>query len=377
MSFLNNGNKTILTPPPKRPSKREKDYVTKSTLGTIPNIMKALEDVGESPRVGILYNDSPKSCPRLETTDVYFPGLELETKVTPSDTVDAAVALLENPELLGTRDTKPPCILNFANQSHIGGGFYNGSTAQEEDICRRTTLIDTLHPHLYPMAKNECIYSPSVIVFRDNDRKGYKLMSIDNPREYTEISVISLAAECTPRLNAHGDDYATESSRNLMASKMRLILRVAANAHHRRLVLGALGCGVFGHPPRVVAQLWHQVLSEDEFRGWFELIVFAVYDLKPGQPVFVAFRDILHVDGVWVFPDGEGNEGKNEAGGHGGDIQVVPTAEAKAIPEKKVHPWNVFAKSSSQDDEDSENSANTMSENAGDVEMSEVDSDSE
>lgn len=375
MPTLNNGNKTILAPAPKAPSKREMNYVTKSTLATIPYVVKALEEVGESPRVGILYSDSPESCPQLKTTDPYFPGVELETKVTLSDTVDAAVALIENPDLMGTSDTKPPCILNFANQSIIGGGFYSGSIAQEEDICRRTTLIDTLHPHFYPMAKNECIYSPNVTVFRENDRKGYQLMSLDNPNYYIEISVISLAAERSPTLNARMD-YANESSRDLMANKMRLILRVAANAYHRRLVLGALGCGVFGHPPRAVAQLWHKVLSEEEFRGWFEMIVFAVYDLKDGQPVFSAFRDILHVDGVWVYPGGEGNKGENV-------VQVVPAAETKAIP-RELFPETSKKDHNSQDEGNEKRSHGTVytignrevviSSVSDDVEMSEVDS---
>jgi uncharacterized protein (TIGR02452 family) len=45
-------------------------------------------------------------------------------------------------------------------------------------------------------------------------------------------------------------------------------------------VLGALGCGVFANPPKRVAQLFRNVILEDEFKGHFEEIVFAILDPK-------------------------------------------------------------------------------------------------
>ena len=41
-------------------------------------------------------------------------------------------------------------------------------------------------------------------------------------------------------------------------------------------MLGALGCGAFKNPPRVVAQVMRDVLLSSEFAGWFEEVVFAI-----------------------------------------------------------------------------------------------------
>ena len=48
---------------------------------------------------------------------------------------------------------------------------------------------------------------------------------------------------------------------------------------HTKLVLGALGCGVFANPPTDVAQCFLEVFHEPEFQGgWWDDVVFAVMD---------------------------------------------------------------------------------------------------
>lgn len=46
------------------------------------------------------------------------------------------------------------------------------------------------------------------------------------------------------------------------------------------LVLGAFGCGVFRLKPELVAAFFKQVLQEDEFRGKFHTVVFALLEGK-------------------------------------------------------------------------------------------------
>ncbi|EGS22084.1 uncharacterized protein CTHT_0039700 [Thermochaetoides thermophila DSM 1495] len=75
--------------------------------------------------------------------------------------------------------------------------------------------------------------------------------------------------------------FADPAVRALTKDKMRLCLRMAASKGHTMLVLGAIGCGAFGNPPREVAACWMEVLSEREFEGgWFKEIWFAVYDRR-------------------------------------------------------------------------------------------------
>ncbi|WP_084800588.1 TIGR02452 family protein, partial [Promicromonospora kroppenstedtii] len=65
---------------------------------------------------------------------------------------------------------------------------------------------------------------------------------------------------------------------------------VAAAHGCRRLVLGAWGCGVFGNDPDEVATTFAEALAS---RRWFEQVVFAILDTRPGQPVLRAFERAL------------------------------------------------------------------------------------
>src|SRR5215475_8230912 len=70
--------------------------------------------------------------------------------------------------------------LNFASARHPGGGFLSGSEAQEESLARSSCLYACLEGRsMYPfherhgdtMYTDYVIYSPSVVVFRDNEGK--------------------------------------------------------------------------------------------------------------------------------------------------------------------------------------------------------------
>ena len=65
-----------------------------------------------------------------------------------------------------------------------------------------------------------------------------------------------------------------------MRDKIRTIYRIALLGGHDSLVLGAFGCGVFQLKPALVAGLFKQVLDEDEFRGKFHTVVFAMLEGK-------------------------------------------------------------------------------------------------
>ncbi|WP_052744718.1 TIGR02452 family protein [Micromonospora sp. HK10] len=64
------------------------------------------------------------------------------------------------------------------------------------------------------------------------------------------------------------------------------VLAVAAAHGHRRLVLGAWGCGVFGNDPATVAEAFDLALADAA--GWFDLVTFAVLD-RAGGPAHTAF----------------------------------------------------------------------------------------
>ena len=77
---------------------------------------------------------------------------------------------------------KKVCVLNFASATNPGGGVMRGSSAQEEAICRCSSLYFNLTekrmwegfygPHRAQrdsLHNNDCIYTPGVVVFKSDD----------------------------------------------------------------------------------------------------------------------------------------------------------------------------------------------------------------
>jgi uncharacterized protein (TIGR02452 family) len=74
-----------------------------------------------------------------------------------SDTVSA---LVEYSKISKT------CILNMASHKKPGGGVKNGARAQEESLFRCSNLSKSISNTLYPLNKNECVYTKNSIFLR-------------------------------------------------------------------------------------------------------------------------------------------------------------------------------------------------------------------
>lgn len=191
-----------------------------------------------------------------------------------------------------------PAILNMASLYHPGGGVIDGSSAQEEDLCRRSTLAVSLyqfslpggrHGDLtemvnvrrradrYPMNNlNGGIYSPGITFFRTSRDQGYALLE----KPFT-AAVVSVAALNYNQRHGHStleNGMIPDSDKPVIKEKMRTILRIAIEHSHDSMVLGAFGCGAFCTPPAQQAALFQQVLKEDEFRNRFRKLTFAILD---------------------------------------------------------------------------------------------------
>lgn len=260
------------------PRKKALARVAHETTSLLPGI---LETAPHAPPKGYLTVDPPvlrsKYCPRLHRTEI---------RVINGDSLDTAIGLAECSKYITVQDKRPVCVLNMANAHSAGGGWKRGALAQEETLCYRSSLSFTLKLRYYPLPELAAIYSPTVLVFRKSLSDGHELMPLNEPENFPVVSVISVAALCMPDVVMSSDGtktrrqkYKRASDREIMKEKMRLTLRTAAVNGHRRLVLGALGCGAFLNPREEVADCWAEVFEESEFRGgWWESIIFAVMD---------------------------------------------------------------------------------------------------
>ena len=186
-----------------------------------------------------------------------------------------------------------PAILNLADELTPGGGVRKGSQAQEESLCRRSTLLVSLsqfHPEYaqadgipfveqgYPIEREEgLIYSGGVRFFRDVEAKNYALL--EKP---CDLDVISCPALRNPRLIAPNTLSPADAETTM--SKIRSILRIALFKRNNSLVLGAFGCGAFKNPPEHIARLFRQVFDEEEFSRSFEVVVFAILEGRKTTP---------------------------------------------------------------------------------------------
>ena len=94
------------------------------------------------------------------------------------------------------------CVHNFASATNPGGGVTKGSSAQEECLCRCSTLYFCLNtkemwagfysPHRYaqdPIHNDDCIYTPKVIVFKSDTATPAPLPESD----WYSVNVITCA----------------------------------------------------------------------------------------------------------------------------------------------------------------------------------------
>ena len=196
-------------------------------------------------------------------------------------------------------------VLNFASAVNPGGGVKSGSSAQEESLCRCSTLYPTLNQRFLweqyyepnrvardPIHTDACIWSPGVVICR-LDASGN--LWID-PEGWVTVDVISCAA---PNLrertgNIHNPETAVsvhltaEEQYALHLKRAKHILHIAASKRVDALILGAFGCGAFANDPQAVARAYKDAL--EEYRQYFSYVEFAVYCRPDETRNYDAFR---------------------------------------------------------------------------------------
>jgi uncharacterized protein (TIGR02452 family) len=204
---------------------------------------------------------------------------------------------------------KKVCVLNFASATNPGGGVVNGSSAQEECICRCTTLYPCLNtdamwnafykPHrkaANPLYNNDCIYTPDVCVFK-SDTNFPEVMPKD---ECWNVNILTCAApnlreHPSNAMNPHAGDKAVKITsaelEKLLTKRIRRIFEIAVANGNEILILGAFGCGAFRNPPQIVAKVFNTVMQD--YLCCFDTIEYAVYHTEREIENYEAFKRMV------------------------------------------------------------------------------------
>ena len=242
-----------------------------------------------------------------EKTTVNIP---VESKAKKARIVVSSKRSLEAAEEYA-KQGKKVCVLNFASATNPGGGVVNGSSAQEECICRCTTLYPCLNnndlwtsfyvPHrksANPIYNNDCIYTPNVCVFKSDVNFPEPL-----PRgDWWKVNILTCAVPnlrerpsniMNPHAGYKPAKVTPAELETLLISRIKRIFEVVVANENEVLILGAFGCGAFRNPPEIVAKVFYNVMQD--FLGYFDTIEYAIYHTEREVANYEAFQKVMTV----------------------------------------------------------------------------------
>ena len=219
--------------------------------------------------------------------------------ITPERTLEAARKYTEK--------GKRVCVLNFASSVTPGGGVTRGAGAQEESMCRVSTLYAAISDketagffyerhwqmiqsgEMNRKNRDDCIFTPGITVIR-KDTFDCAMLPKD---QWYNVDVITCAA---PDLRYDGDNTYHPSEAELKAvfeKRWTRILSVAALNKADVLILGAFGCGAFYNPPEIAAQAFSNVFAE--FASLFEVVEFAIFTQNEYDRNYLVFSRMKEI----------------------------------------------------------------------------------
>lgn len=201
---------------------------------------------------------------------------------------------------------KKVCALNFASATNPGGGVVRGSSAQEEAICRCTTLYPcletkemwqkfySLHREMKnPLYNNDCIFTPDIKVFKCDTRFPEMMYE----KDWWNVDIITCAApnlrsipsnEMNPNAGDKPAEITKEELYKLHKGRIERIFQIAIKEKAQVLILGAFGCGAFSNPPEIVAKAFLECTKE--YGKYFEVIEYAIFYTERETANYTVFK---------------------------------------------------------------------------------------
>ncbi len=196
---------------------------------------------------------------------------------------------------------KPILVLNLANAIHPGGGVRRGAKAQEEDLCRKSSLLLSLESrnalpyYEYNRSLHSDMGSDAIII-----NPQVEIVKDENGDLLPETVIVAVMTCAAPMLRNGMGGMSQSEYEALMYRRITGMLKTAAYLGYQHLVLGAFGCGAFRNDARVVSDLFYKALKEFDYDGMkekdmFRRIDFAVMDTSDDQYNFKEFsRNFAH-----------------------------------------------------------------------------------
>ena len=179
----------------------------------------------------------------------------------------------------GMKDARPILVLNLANPVNPGGGVRSGAKAQEEDLCRRSTLLVSLESgeakayYRYNRSLNTYMGSDAVMI-----HPQVEILKDENGGMLPETVIVAVMTCAAPMLRFGLEGMTQEQYEKLMYDRITGMLKVAAYLGYKHLILGAFGCGAFRNDARVVSDLFYKALIDFDFDGMKEKDMFSGID---------------------------------------------------------------------------------------------------
>ena len=179
---------------------------------------------------------------------------------------------------------KPVLVLNLANPVNPGGGVRRGAKAQEEDLCRKSSLLLSLEgsesaPYYnYNRKLNTYMGSDAVII-----HPHVEIIKDEHGDLLEDTVVVAVMTCAAPMLRSGMEGMSQAEYEAMVFNRITGMLKVAAYLGYDRLILGAFGCGAFMNDAHVVSDLFYKALKEFDFdrmkeKDVFRRIDFAVLD---------------------------------------------------------------------------------------------------
>lgn len=187
----------------------------------------------------------------------------------------------------------PIAILNFASAKNPGGGFLNGSQAQEESLARSSALhasqLKVFNFYEQHRAIASCLYSDNMILSPD-----CPIFRNDDGELLPEPLLATFITSPAPNAGATADNHPEEFPLipEVLHNRAELVLALAVASGHTNLSLGAWGCGVFRNDPKLVAITFAKHLH-GKWAGRFKQILFSVLDTSPDLDTYESFRTVF------------------------------------------------------------------------------------